>query len=207
MGNNNNFSISNRREFLGKALSIGCLSCINPSFLCETFSKSKVDKSEHKFKDDSKWSFEYAYKFAYANALMPNLKAIAEEIGKDQTIEILKKSAEERAIKDGENMAKETNNPSLDNYNGWARNPDSFWQHVVTYSIVEDTPKAFEFKITECLWAKTLREAKGEDFGYAIICNPDFDHASGYSPQLKLTRTKTLMQGDDCCNHRYTWNE
>ena len=37
--------------------------------------------------------------------------------------------------------------------------------------------------------------------GYASICHPDFAMTEGYNPKMKLLRTKTLMQGDDCCNH------
>ena len=33
-------------------------------------------------------------------------------------------------------------------------------------------------------------------FRICIICNPDFGHAAGYFPKLKLTMTKTLMQGE-----------
>jgi hypothetical protein len=45
------------------------------------------------------------------------------------------------------------------------------------------------------------------DIGYAVICHPDFASAEGYSTKLRLVRTKTLMQGHDCCNHRWLWKE
>ena len=61
--------------------------------------------------------------------------------------------------------------------------------------IADDSPQAFEVKVTECLWAESCRGKKGEDIGYATICHPDFAFAEGYSPKLKMVRDKTLMQG------------
>jgi hypothetical protein len=85
------------------------------------------------------------------------------------------------------------------------KNPDPFWQHALTTEIVEDEEKAFEIKVTECLWAKTFREAQASDIGYATICYQDYAMSQGFSPKLKMIRTKTLMQGHEYCNHRWVW--
>jgi hypothetical protein len=69
--------------------------------------------------------------------------------------------------------------------------------------IVEDSAQAFEYRISQCLWAKMFREEDAGDIGYAAVCYPDYAVASALSPKLKLVRTKTLMQGHDCCNLRY----
>jgi hypothetical protein len=37
-----------------------------------------------------------------------------------------------------------------------------------------------------------------------MVCSPDFAIAAGFNPKLRLTRTKTLMQGHDSCHFRYT---
>ena len=49
------------------------------------------------------------------------------------------------------------------------------------------------------------REEDALDLGYACVCHADFGLPVGINPKLKLIRTKTLMQGHDCCNHRYVW--
>lgn len=72
---------------------------------------------------------------------------------------------------------------------------------------VEVGPSRFVFVMRECLWAKTFRELGAPDLGYALNCSSDFDYARCFNPKLKLTRTKTLMQGDDCCEFIYTWEE
>jgi hypothetical protein len=76
-------------------------------------------------------------------------------------------------------------------------------QHALEAEIVEQTPDAFEYRVTKCLWSKAFRESAAADIGYAIICHPDYAVARSLNPKLKLIRTKTLMQGDDCCVLRY----
>jgi len=73
--------------------------------------------------------------------------------------------------------------------------------------IVEDNDKAFEMRLTECLTEVVFREANAQDLGYACVCHADFGLPVGINPKLKLIRTKTLMQGHDCFNHRYVWED
>jgi hypothetical protein len=78
-----------------------------------------------------------------------------------------------------------------------------FWKHVIEREVIEDSETVFELKITKCLWEKVYREADSAELGYAIVCHTDF--ATAEASDQKLIRTKTLMQGDDCCNHRWVY--
>jgi hypothetical protein len=82
-----------------------------------------------------------------------------------------------------------------------------FWTHVLTVAITEETPKKLASRVTECLWAKTFKELNATDIGYILSCHPDFAMARAQHPKLRLRRTKTLMHGDDCCNHTWYWKE
>ncbi|MFN2243355.1 MAG: L-2-amino-thiazoline-4-carboxylic acid hydrolase [Anaerolineae bacterium] len=46
---------------------------------------------------------------------------------------------------------------------------------------------------------------RAAEIGYAIQCHRDHADCQGFSPRIVLNRSKTLMQGDDCCNHRFVW--
>jgi len=200
---NMNF-IPDRRHFLGRVLPAGCLSCLSLS--CRHAAPAiaqKLPSATHKFQEDSQLSFEEVFRRMY-RPLVETLNDVAEEIGRDKLIAIVKAQAEKHGRENGQRGAK-SGAGDFRSFTDWAREPDRFWQHVLTFTVVEDTPKAFEVKVTECLWAETFRGAKGEDFGYATICHPDFASASGYSSNLELVRTKTLMQGDAVCNHRWIW--
>ncbi len=60
-------------------------------------------------------------------------------------------------------------------------------------------------RVSECLTATVFREADAAHIGYAAVCHADFALPEGFNPKIRLVRTKTLMKGHDCCNHRYVW--
>ena len=58
-----------------------------------------------------------------------------------------------------------------------------------------------------CVLADTYREWGAEDIGYLVCCNYDFAFVAAQHPNLRLERTKTLMQGDECCDFKVIWEE
>ena len=82
---------------------------------------------------------------------------------------------------------------------------DPFLEHVLTHEVVRETENVIKVRVTECLWAKTFREADAADIGYAALCYGDYAAAHAFNPGIRLIRTETLMQGNDCCNFRYVW--
>ena len=39
--------------------------------------------------------------------------------------------------------------------------------------------------------------------GFLLVCSLDFPFAEGFGPDMKLTRTQTIMQGASHCDFRY----
>jgi hypothetical protein len=165
--------------------------------------KTPAPLPTHKFEEDSHWSFAEGFGRIY-KTMLESMDDVADEIGREKLVTILKAKAEQRARDNGQKAAK-AEGVDFHGFTDWGRHPDRFWQHALTFTVVEDSPQAFEVKVTECLWAEACRGRKGEDIGYATICHPDFAFAEGYSPKLQLVRDKTLMQGDAFCNHRWIW--
>ncbi|MBH5386796.1 L-2-amino-thiazoline-4-carboxylic acid hydrolase [Bradyrhizobium diversitatis] len=51
---------------------------------------------------------------------------------------------------------------------------------------------------------KALQAEIGEaELGFLLICTADFATAEGFGPDIKLTRTQTIMQGASHCDFRY----
>ncbi|MFC2099666.1 L-2-amino-thiazoline-4-carboxylic acid hydrolase, partial [Candidatus Bipolaricaulota bacterium] len=144
------------------------------------------------------------FDFAYEKTI-PVLKGLADELGEERFLEAVKKVASECALKAGQETARKLPCNDLAAFTGAGEEPSRFAEHVLTRETVEDTPQAFELRVTECLWAKTFREMGAADLGYLLLCHTDYADCRGFNPKITLTRSKTLMQGDDCCDHRFVW--
>ena len=199
---------SSRREFLLNILPAGtlfCFGCGNLSAWIAVQEAQKADERKHKFQEDSGMSFEEVFKFAYRDHI-EWMQFLAKEVGQDTFMGMLKRGGEEWAKREAQKELEKRGAFDFATFRAeFRKKPDRFWEHVITSVIVEDTDRAIETKVTECLWAKTYREAKAAELGYILCCYPDFPSAAALNPKLKLIRTKTLMQGDDCCNLRWVW--
>ena len=78
---------------------------------------------------------------------------------------------------------------------------------LLVYDVLEDSRKRFAVRIRKCKYADFYKGEGSPEIGYAMHCALDFGEAEAYWPGVSLTRTKTLMQGDDCCNHCYEFKK
>jgi hypothetical protein len=69
-----------------------------------------------------------------------------------------------------------------------------------TWERVLDTPDAVGYHYTRCLWAEIFRSLGEPELGF-IFCAGDEPAVKAYNPDLAFQRTKTLMEGDDLCDH------
>lgn len=189
---------TNRRRFIGGALPV-----------CACFCGANVlaqDKKQHKFDEDSgtKLSFRQSIFMRYGE-FMKLARALEKEWGKEKLETFLKKMAKSDGLKIGEKQKKQTPDNSFSTYVNQFKGEG--YKKTLTMDIVEDTDKVFEIKVKECLWASAFRHARMGHVGYAYVCFADYAWAQGFNPKIKLIRDKTLMQGHDCCNHRYVLEE
>jgi hypothetical protein len=186
-----------RRQFFSKILPVGTLCC----FGCSACFASAKSEKKHKFLEDSGMSFQQVFDFAFKEFYIPLMQSFANEIGKDEFIETLKKARSELSKQEGQNLAKSLGKNDMASLAAFLKD-NVFTKNTFTDEIVEETDQAFAANTTECLYAKTFREADAADIGYASFCHGDYAFTSAFNPEMKMIRTKTLMQGHDCCNHR-----
>jgi len=205
----NKSSISNtsRRDFLVR-IAPGCvLSCaaVKPLLGSALLNGGPLPQEDlHKF------DIEMGQKITYKqwmqqrhNKYIGILKHLEKDIGKEKLLDMLKRASYEDNVQLGKRLSSRI--PSLKAFAGPFRDENSGVGRGIVREIVEDTESAFEMRITACLTEIVFREADALDLGYACVCHADFGLPVGLNPKLKLMRTKTLMQGHDCCNHRYVW--
>ncbi len=62
-----------------------------------------------------------------------------------------------------------------------------------------------EFRVTRCPVFELAQKTGKHDWLYHLACATDYYTTPSFSSKIHFTRTKTLMQGHDCCNHRYSY--
>ena len=103
------------------------------------------------------------------------------------------------------NYCRNTKNDPNFSFAEWLKGGQTYFKNMMTREVIERTDRVCEIKVSECLWYKMFKEYDATDIGYAYVCYNDFAAAGEAHPKIKLERTKTLMQGHDCCNHRWIW--
>jgi len=201
--------VSTRRQFIKNVLPGGtflCFGCSNLFALTMLEGKKEASVEKHKFLEDSGMTVKEVFNFAFQNNILM-LQNLAEEIGKDKFIDILKKAASDARIQQMKGVFENMQKRDLV---AWSDFELSFvkmnpFKNALTYEIVEKKEDAFEIKYTECLFAETYREMNASEIGYALHCYPDYASINLFNPKMKVTRPTSLMQGDDCCDFRYVW--
>ena len=60
-----------------------------------------------------------------------------------------------------------------------------------------------DFNVRRCRFAEMYVEMGMRDIGHLLSCNRDAALCVGYNPEIELTRTQTIMQGQPYCDFRF----
>ncbi|UCC41414.1 MAG: L-2-amino-thiazoline-4-carboxylic acid hydrolase [Candidatus Aminicenantes bacterium] len=202
--------VSSRRQFLKNVLPAGTLLCFGGNQLLALGQAEKTEEAKpvrHKFLEKSDWTYKQIYDFVYRAVFIPDIEYIANEVGRDKLIEMLKRKHLKNYEKYQKEWEKEPTEDDIKNriVNFKKAMANKFWKHVVTYEILEESGNSFRYKVTECLWAETFQSAKFSDIGYAAVCYGDLVPfiQPRNKPRINLIRPTTLMQGNECCDFKY----
>ena len=175
---------------------VGCLGCAHA--IC---AQAPQSSSSHSWTEKADMSWEEVFRFAYQKDLIPLLNQLAEQIGREKFVAMLKGAVDEVVRK--KTSGRPPTVPDLVALAANLNRMPPLMQHALDFEVVERTAEAFEYRVKKCLWAQAFRDSNAGDIGYAMVCYPDYAVARSLNPKLKLIRTKTLMQGDDGCSLRY----
>jgi len=195
-----------RRQFLLNVLPAGSLFFFGCSgLLASGIEERKASGKKDRFLQDSLMSFKEVLEFAFRDNFIPVLRNLEKSLGNDKFFEMLKQASSEKGALQAREWAETVPKNDLATFTSVFKNPYRFWTHTCAYDILQYSDKTVEVKYTECLWADVFRDAGAADIGYAAFCHGDFAVAGSCNPKIRLIRTKTLMEGNDCCNHRYVF--
>ena len=136
-----------------------------------------------------------------ALAVAPISRSLSQRIGRDETLALLQEVNQQEAFQRGRSMAEEMERNGIeelvDDVAGWGRG--GVWE----MDVLEQTPTTYFFNVTRCPYYEKYKELGLEEFGVGFSCCRDEPFAKGFNPQLRLERTKTIMEGADHCDFRY----
>ena len=207
MPNETDYSISGRRQFLTSILPTGtlfCLGCSHLLALSDPLDGQQTPGPKPKFLDNSGMSVKDVWTFTYG-FFIPVLRIMANDLGREKFLEMLKKASAENWSQKGSFLAKDIPKRDMKIFADWFVQVMSAapFGKAFAFDVVERSDKAFEVKFTECLPARIYGELKAADIGYAFDCYPMAAFASAFNSKMKLTNPKNLVKGDDVCILRY----
>ena len=76
-------------------------------------------------------------------------------------------------------------------------------QGALELRMLQENAHALDFDVTRCRYVEMYRRLGLEKFGGCLSCSRDAAFAEGFNPRIRLTRTRTIMQGDAVCDFRF----
>ena len=133
-----------------------------------------------------------------ARILTPVMKAFMKELGKDRTLEIVGPVIRSLAREGGVQLARLLGGNSLEHFakglSLWTR------EDALRVELVDQSPSRYAFNVTRCRYAEMYRELGISDLGVLLSCGRDSALIEGFNPQIKFTRTQTIMEGAPLCD-------
>ena len=137
-----------------------------------------------------------------AQVLVPLLKAMQAELGEEQANAIVRKALRDLYRHYGEEFWRTKNEENLGKTMASAF--ATFARDDALYSEVkEQSQDAFDIDVRRCRYAEFYNALGEPELGFLMVCSADYDMAEGFGPEIKLTRTQTIMQGASHCDFRY----
>ena len=137
-----------------------------------------------------------------AQVLVPLVKALQAELGEERANALVRRALGDVYRRYGEEFWRTKNEKNLGKsmmsaFATFAR------EDALDYRVREQSQDAFEIDVTGCQYAEFYKELGEPALGFLLVCSADFTMAEGFGPDIKLTRTQTIMQGASHCDFRY----
>ena len=139
-----------------------------------------------------------------AEVLIPFIRRLEQELGAERAHVLARETIEAIAREQGADVAQALRREDLE---GFTQVRDS-WGGAdgdLTIEPVRTDAEHLDFNVTHCRFAEMYQRLGARDLGFVLSCTRDFSLSQGYSPNLKLERTQTIMQGAAYCDFRYTY--
>ena len=138
-----------------------------------------------------------------AQVLVPVMKALRAELGKEKADAIVKQARRDWSMKLFADIGKTVEGSERRKWATMHTALGDITEREVDVEMVRHDKEALEFDVTRCNFAEFFRALGEPDLGALLVCSTDFDIVEGAGNEVSLERTQTLMQGAPSCTFRY----
>ena len=137
-----------------------------------------------------------------AQVLVPLIKVLQAELGEERANALVRKALGGVYRRLGEQWLQTKGSRNVGE--GMASAFAAFAKgDALDYSVRAQSQETYEIDVTRCRYAQFYQELGEPELGFLLVCSSDFPFAEGFDPDLKLTRSQTIMQGASHCDFRY----
>ncbi len=141
-----------------------------------------------------------------ANVIKPIYDEMVARLGKDQAREILNAAITRDSIQQAQAYVEsEGGQTDLESFH--ALLPQWKAGGALETDMLREDSDEVHYNVTCCKYAEMYKEMGLAEIGHILSCGRDGTFCTGYNPNIKLTRTQTIMQGASHCDFRYRWED
>lgn len=131
-------------------------------------------------------------------------EVVKETQSKEQAMQVVGDAVRRSAIEQAQRFAEQSDTPtSLESFIELS----ALWEteDALKIDVQEKTDNEYAFNVVRCRYAEMYKDMGLQEIGHLLSCMRDGTFCEGYDPNLKFSRTQTIMQGASHCDFRYTY--
>src|SRR3954465_12159220 len=136
-----------------------------------------------------------------ARIVGPLVRAMRDEIGEERSLALLRGVIGELARQSGGDLARSLGDASLAAFSSclghWSQDG------ALEIDLLAQSADRLEFNVTRCRYAEMYHALGLADLGPSLSCRRDFTLVEGFNPEIRLSRTQTIMEGAPFCDFRF----
>lgn len=137
-----------------------------------------------------------------AEVLIPFIRRLEAEMGRERAHAVAREVIEEIARQQGRHVSEALGRSDIEGFTHVKESWGGAGGDLTIHTLRQDGEQ-LDFNVVGCRFAEMYRRMGAEDLGFILSCQRDFSLSEGYSADLHLERTQTIMQGAPYCDFRY----
>jgi L-2-amino-thiazoline-4-carboxylic acid hydrolase-like protein len=136
-----------------------------------------------------------------ARIVGPLVRAVAAELGEEKALALVRGVISDLARQSGGELARWLGAATLE---AFAQGLDRWSEGgALEIELIEKSAERLDFNVVRCRYAELYRALGLADLGSSLSCQRDFALVQGFNPEVRLTRTQTIMEGAPFCDFRF----